>query len=579
MNKEGLTRREVLIGAGAFTALGAVSLSACKAKVSGHWDHEADIVIVGTGVGAATAAVTAKENGDSAVMVEKAEFFGGTSSKSAGVLWVPNNFVLRGNGVTDSKEDCLQYMARYSYPEQYDPDSPTLGLSDHGYSLLAAYYDNAAAAVDMLRAKGALNIVEWRMFQLDRSATDYLDNVPENRVPTGRALGVQLPDGSIGLGAHMMAQLQKAVNARNIPVQLNHRVVRVVVNDAGRVAGIEAEHDGEVVTFKARKGVIFATGGYVHNPTAISYYQRNQLYGSCAMPAAVGDFINIAGAAGARLGNMSGAWRTQIVFEEALVDRRLAGGVFFPPGDSMFQVNKYGVRAVNENRNYNDRTEVHGIYDPSKAEFPNQLMFMIYDQRSAEAYAGVYPFPKDPAAGKQVLQGDTLAALTAAIEKRLKEIANRTGGFALDPAFAGNLQNTLQRFNDFARSGIDEDFHRGAAQYDSEWFQVFSPMVAGSSWPANNYPSVTMYPLKEEGPYYAIILAAGALDTNGGPVIDAAARVLNTEDKPIPGLYGAGNCIASPSRDAYWGAGCTLGLSLTFGYIAANAVHKDAVEA
>ena len=52
-------------------------------------------------------------------------------------------------------------------------------------------------------------------------------------------------------------------------------------------------------------------------------------------------------------------------------------------------------------------------------------------------------------------------------------------------------------------------------------------------------------------------------------------RVLDTQDKPIKGLYGAGNCIASPSRDAYWGAGCPLGLSLAFGHIAANAAHSE----
>jgi hypothetical protein len=137
------------------------------------------------------------------------------------------------------------------------------------------------------------------------------------------------------------------------------------------------------------------------------------------------------------------------------------------------------------------------------------------------------------------------------------------------------LKATIGRFNGFARSGDDQDFHRGDAAYDSEWHLVFSPMRTDTEWAPNNGPSVTMHPLRDEGPYYAIILAAGALDTNGGPVIDASARVLNTEDKPIAGLYGAGNCIASPSREAYWGAGHTLGLSLTFGYIAANAAHRE----
>jgi hypothetical protein len=137
------------------------------------------------------------------------------------------------------------------------------------------------------------------------------------------------------------------------------------------------------------------------------------------------------------------------------------------------------------------------------------------------------------------------------------------------------LKATISRFNGFARSGDDQDFHRGDAAYDSEWHLVFSPMQTDTEWPPNDGPSVTMHPLRDEGPYYAIILAAGALDTNGGPVIDASARVLNTEDQPIAGLYGAGNCIASPSREAYWGAGHTLALSLTFGYIAANAAHRE----
>jgi 3-oxosteroid 1-dehydrogenase len=249
--------------------------------------------------------------------------------------------------------------------------------------------------------------------------------------------------------------------------------------------------------------------------------------------------------------------------------------VFIPPGDSMFHVNKYGLRAVNEKRNYNDRTEVHGRYDSSRAEFPNQLMFMVYDQRSAESFAGIYPLPKQPGDSKFVVQGNSLVELGERLQERLSELATGTGDFSLDTSFADNLAQTMVKFNSYARSGKDLDFQRGEASYDSEWDQAFNPMHAGTDWPANDLPSYTMYPLREEGPYYATILAAGGLDTNGGPVIDASARVLDVDGKPIPGLYGAGNCIASPSRDAYWGAGCPLGLSLTFGHIAANSAHPQ----
>jgi len=293
------------------------------------------------------------------------------------------------------------------------------------------------------------------------------------------------------------------------------------------------------------------------------------------MPWITGDFINIAGAAGARMGIMSSAWRTQVLLEKALQSSKLAAGVFFPPGDSMVQVNRYGLRVVNENRNYNDRTEVHGAYDPSQAEFPNQLLFMVYDQRSAEGFAGVYPIPADPANTNYVIKGDSLEDLAGKLAKRLSEIAAQTGGLSLDPSFTGNLAKTINRFNGFASSGNDKDFHRGKAAYDSEWHQVFSPMKADSGWPANDGPSITMHPIRDEGPYYVMILAAGALDTCGGPAIDASARVLDTEDQPIPGLYGAGNCIASPSGEAYWGAGHTLCLSMTFGFIAANAAHNE----
>lgn len=571
------TRRQVLAGAGATTAaLGAVTLtSACAGETPYQWDHETDILVVGTGIGAATAAVTARENGDAVIMIEKADFFGGTSSKTAGVLWIPNNFTLREKGIEDSKDDCLRYLARFSYPETYVADSPTLGLSESAYALLAAFYDNAAAATDLLHEKGALNLVEWRMFGLDRSTTDYLDNVPENKVPAGRALGVQDADGVVGLGNLMMEQMQTACEARQVNVLLQHKAVRLVKDASGRAIGVEAEAGGKTVSLRAGKGIIFASGGYAHSPEAVARYQRTHMYGACAMPSSTGDFIDIAGAAGARVGNLSGAWRSQVVLEGALQDRHLAGGVFFPPGDSALQVNRYGRRVVNENRNYNDRTEAHGLYDPTRAEYPNQLLFMIYDQRTAEAYAGVYPLPAEPTGADEVMAADTLDGLAEAIGRRLQKLSSRTGEFALDASFADNLKATVARFNGFARAGKDTDFGRGAAAYDTEWFPAFSPMRTDTDWPANEHPNVTMHPLRDEGPYYAIILAAGALDTNGGPAIDAGARVLDVHGDPIPGLYGAGNCIASPSRDAYWGAGCPLGLSCTFGYIAANAAHAD----
>jgi 3-oxosteroid 1-dehydrogenase len=572
-----VTRRRLLAGVGATTAaLATVKVGTSTANAADHWDQETDILLVGSGIGASTAAVVAHDNGDQVILLEKAPIYGGTSAKSAGVLWIPNNFVLRQRGIKDSKRDCLGYMTRYSYPQRFDPNSPTLGLDAPSYALLEAFYDNASPAADLLHKNGALDLVEWRMFGLDRPATDYLDNVPENIVSAGRALGVRKDDGSVGIGVHLMAQLERAVKKRTIPVLMGHRATELIRNDAGRVIGLKVSQGRKELTIKARKGVVFATGGYAHNAQLTGDHQRARFYGSCALPMATGDFISIAGAAGARMGNMSGAWRTQVLVEEALKSSVLALGVFLPPGDSAFQVNKYGRRAVNESRNYNDRAEVHGAFDSSKAEYPNQLMFMIYDQRTAEGFAGMYPLPETPTGSPYVIHGDTLEDLTHAIEQRLTKLAPHTGNLALDPAFAQNLKTTLSRYNGFARTGKDEDFHRGDAEYDEQWKLAWGAMRADSTWPPNTGPSINMHPLSDKGPYYAQILGAGALDTNGGPAIDASARVLDTQGRPIPGLYGAGNCIASPSREAYWGAGCPLALSLTYGYIAANHAHGEA---
>jgi len=572
---DGLTRREVLAGTGAAVAtLGVVSCSPASEEQLSQWDHGTEILVVGAGAGGCSAAITAHDAGSQVILAEKAEFIGGTALKSAGVLWIPNNFTLNANGIQDRRADCIAYMARYSYPSRYNPELPNLGIEASELALLEAFFDNASPAADSLRDSGSLNLAEWRGFALDKAAVDYLDQVPENKVPTGRPLGPLTADGAMGLGAEMMTQLGAAVERRGFPVLLGHRATRLVMDGNGGVAGVEFANGEETVRVQARKGIIFTTGGYAHNPDFIRTYQRAAFYGACAMPMSEGDFISIAAAAGAKMGDLGTAWRTQVLLEECLVSPQLGAGVFYPPGDSMLQVNRYGHRALNEQRNYNDRTEAHGIYRESTAEFPNEIMYMVYDQRSAQAFAGAYPLPASPTGAKYVIAGETLQDLAGNIAARLGEIEEGTGSAILDEDFVSNLEQTIARFNTFASNGKDDDFGRGASAYDRYWHEVFSPMAQNSGQDPNPFPNITMHPLRDQGPYYAVMLVAGALDTCGGPAINARAQVLGSNGEPIPGLYAAGNCVASPSKEAYFGAGHTLGMAVTFGYIAANAAHE-----
>ena len=220
----------------------------------------------------------------------------------------------------------------------------------------------------------------------------------------------------------------------------------------------------------------------------------------------------------------------------------------------------------------------HFVWDPQRAEWTNMLVCMIFDQRTATLWQGFPPYSVPGVAVPHIIAGDTWEELAAAIAERLVALAPHTGGFGLDADFGLNLPQTVSRFNEFARTGKDQDFNRGDFNYDREW-TTFPPTVPGAKWPPEGSLNYTMYPLSDQGPYYAIILGAGTLDTNGGPVINQKAQVLNVYDEPIPGLYGAGNCVASPVANAYWGGGSTIGPALTFGYIAGLHAAIESVKA
>lgn len=502
--------------------------------------------------------------GGKAILVEKMPLPGGTTGKSGGVTWIPNNPFLRARGIDDNKTDCLRFLARYAFPREYTPTSPTLGLPASDYRLLEAFYDNGSPMIEHMDKLGAVRFKEFKMWFVDKHAPDYADHLPENKVSRGRALEPAAGAGSSLGGGSLAAQLEAWLTKRGMPVLLEHRVTKLVM-DNGRAIGIEAMHGDKLVRIKARKAVVFGTGGYSHNTELVGLHQPG-LYGACAMPGSTGDFISIAGAAGARMGALNTAWRTQVVLEEALENRAVGMGAFVLPGDSMILVNKYGQRIVNEKINYNDRTQLHFVFDPVKKEFPNQVQFMVFDERSLDAFGGAFPIPADRRAARFMIQGNTLAELADNIAERMKKLEKHIGSYTLAPDFKASLADTVSRFNGYAKAGVDPEFERGVHEYDKDWQALFSPVRKESRQPANPMPNVTMHPLN--GPFYAFILGPGALDTNGGPAINEKAQVLDTHNKPIPGLYGAGNCIASPARGAYFGAGGTIGLALTFGYIA-----------
>jgi succinate dehydrogenase/fumarate reductase flavoprotein subunit len=532
------------------------------------WDAETDVLVCGSGAAGATAAMYAGKAGARVMLVEKGSAWGGTTAKSGCHIWIPNNFELHRRGIVDDRRACLQYMAQYSYPHLFVADDPQLGLDDNTYGLLAAFYDNGSQMLDQMMAWGAFSFRTATIWSSGEPSPDYYDHSPFNKVPRGRGLEPVNPDGRFAAGREVVQSMRERLLELGCELRMRHRASSLVMGEKGEVSGLVVTDDsGKRISIRARRGVVFATGCYSHNRDYLRQYQMMPVYGSCAVPTNTGDFISIAGAAGAQMANMSGAWRGQVVLEDTLRYQAVPAAVYWPPGDSMLLVDRSGKRCLNEKRSYNDRTRQMYNFDASEARYPHLLNFMIYDQRTADLRAGYYPIPPVPAAAKYVMVADNLPELGRRIAERMHSLRRHTGGMELEPDFAQQLQATVARFNGMASRGVDEDFGRGNYAEDREW-GAFTPPRAGTRWPANELANPTLYPLQESGPYYAIILAPGLLGTNGGPKVDQRARVLDYSDTPIPGLFAAGNCMAHPAANAYWAAGATIGSAMTFGKIA-----------
>lgn len=571
-----LQRRHFVRTAAAAVAAGGGVLglqTAAAATPDDEWHETVDIIVVGSGAAGCTAAVTAVSQGDSVMLIDKSAVSGGTTRLASGVAWVPDNAWLRAAGLRDEEADCLRYMARYAYPECYDADGETLGLDAERYALLLAFYRNGSAATELLQEVGA---VQFTLFELPDDtgpSPDYASHLVENRTPKGRSIWPSPSSANGGRGAGLVDGMVDWLQQQGVALRLQHSLLDLET-EQGRVSGVRVEHAGRQIRVRARKGVIVATGGFAHAPELLARHHR-MAYGSCAMPTATGDFLPMAARVGAMQGELGTAWRTQVVLEEALRQRMVGGPVHIPPGDSMLMVNKHGRRVANEKRNYNDRSRVHYEWDPVAVEYSNQFLFLVFDQRAVDTFAGTPPLPREPGDSPHLIPGSSIADLATQVARRLSRIHQDHGiAFALGADFASNLAATIERFNGFAIQGVDEDFQRGAHASEREWQSHFSRVHVALESPMQQLPNPTMYPLDTAGPLYAVILAPGLLDTSGGPVIDAAARILGHSGQPIPGLFGAGNCVESPTREAYFGAGGTIGPAIAFGYIAARTAHS-----
>lgn len=545
-------------------------------------EFEFDVVVVGSGAAGMTAALTAAYRGLSVTLIEKSRAFGGSTARSGGGIWIPNNPVLQREGVPDSPELARTYLAavvgdrvpearQRAFLERGPEMMCYLGarskywefVYDRGYSDyhpefpggLAQGRSIEPAPLDGRLLGGDLHKINQPTMSGPKgiafTVSDFHDLNMIARTWAGKRTAIKVGIQAVGnklrgrlplsLGKALAARLWLSLRDAGVPVWLNTPLTELIT-EGNAVVGVRAEHDGTPVVIKARRGVVLAAGGFEHNLDMRRQYMSGPQSTDWTVGATenVGEGIVAGQKAGGAVDLMDDAWWGPSVRNPdgppffCLAERSQPGGIM---------VNHAGERFVNESAPYVN--VVHTMYEQEAAGVGHIPAHFIMDQRFRDRYLFLGNFPKRPLPQKYLDAGIIRQAGT------LTELAAKIG---VPPAA---LAATVERFNGFARAGRDEDFRRGDSAYDRYYGD---PTVR---------PNPCLAPL-EQGPFYAVEMVPGDLGTKGGLVTDEHARVLDSDDQPIPGLYAAGNNSASVMGNDYAGAGATIGPAMVFGYIAAG---------
>jgi 3-oxosteroid 1-dehydrogenase len=540
-------------------------------KSKKRWEIETDVVVVGTGGAGMTAALAAKSQGAEVALLEKSSKVGGTTAVSGGVVWVPNNHHMAEVGVTDSRQEALDYTLRLA-DGRSDPE------------LVATYIDTAPSMVRFVEEQTPIrfqalgrypdyhpefqggksggrsldpglfdtNLLGAHKAKLRRSpifgmtamsvaeATDWGVFHKPLALPF-KLLGERYSKGLVCYGGALSGGLYKALLDRAIEPQLETAARELIVEE-GRVIGLRVERGGQSLSIRARRGVVLASGGFEWNPALCARFLGGPLTHPNSPPGNEGDGLKMCMAAGADLGNMNEAWwcPSVVVPGEEYDNKQLNRGDFAIRSlPHSIIVNKRGERFVNEAHNYNDMMKAFFAFDPVSYQRGNLPAWLIIDHQFRERYALVTSMP-----GQQ-----TPSWIESA--PSLDELAKKIG---VDPA---GLAKTVERFNAFARAGSDADFRRGESVYDHFYGDP------------EHKPNPNLGTL-EKSPFYALEVHPGAIGTKGGAKVNAHAQVLKVDGQPIAGLYAAGNVMAGVTGPGYPGAGATIGTAMTFGMIAGN---------
>ncbi len=564
------------------------------APAAGPLPAEVDVVVVGAGGAGMTAALAARKHGLDTVLVEKSGYFGGSTARSGGGVWMPGNYALQAAGqadpLTESKRyldsivgDVVPKVRRDTYIDRgaevldfvrehtplrftwvpdyadYHPEAPggrPAGRSCEPIPLDASFLGDELERLHPQYTKAPANMIvtqaDFRKISLGlRTVRGPITMV---KVLVNRILSGLRRRRMFAMGNAIAICLRKGLMDAGVPVHYETELTDLVIEE-GRVVGVRvlrrsSEGDTRESVVRARRGVILGSGGFERNLEMREKYQPHPT----SVEWTTGSQFNTGGgilagiAAGAETDLLDDSWWGPTIPLPSgpwfcLAERNLPGSII---------VNQAGERYMNEALPYVEA--VHEIYRGEATGVGHVPSWMVIDQRYRNRYLFAGLMPRQPFPGRWYKHGTLRRADT--IEGLAAEV-----GVPPD-----RLAATVERFNGFARSGTDEDFHRGESAYDKYYSD---PTVT---------PNPSLHTI-DQGPFYAVKIVPGDLGTKGGLVTDEHARVLRPDGSPIPGLYAAGNVSSAVMGRTYAGPGATIGPAMAFGYLAAEDIAAAAVPA
>ena len=465
-----------------------------------QFDEQYDVVVVGYGFAGAMAAIAACDAGARTLLIEKMSIPGGISICAGG-----------GLRIAADADQAFAYLRATNAGAT--PDS----LLRH-FALEMTQLQGHVAT--LAQVNGAKLAVRERSANYPFSGYDTFSFLEVDSIPGFDARASYPHAHALRAGPSVFKLLEDNVKARSIEVRMSCPAKRLITGASG-VAGIEADVGGTGRTIGASRGVVLACGGF----EAAQDMQRQYWQLFPVLPAATlgntGDGVRMAQSVGADLWHM---WHLHGTYGFRHPDPAYPFGIrtkrlpdWTPevgrPSVKMAWVllDRNGRRFTNEYQPYLQDTGHRALdrFDPDTQRFASVPAYLLVDEEGRKMYPLATSIINDPVHQPYAWSKDNLKELETGILKRAHTMPELARSMRVE---ASVLQATLDRWNAACATSEPEEFGR---------------------------PAETRVPIRTP-PYYFGEVWPVVSNTQGGPVHDAAQRVLNPFAEPIPGLFVAG---------------------------------------